>query len=152
VRVQAVKALSLAQRRIFGDRYKVPRLLVEQIIAEPSFRNSIAATGATLGLTREESLGRAERALRELGTSHNLFAMELFRRFTRWVYTLAYDPEIDVDPGSSTSCASSAGARRSSSSRRTRAISTTWRSTRFWSRRASRRRTRRRASTCRSSR
>jgi glycerol-3-phosphate O-acyltransferase len=99
VRVQAVKALSLAQRRIFGDRYKVPRLLVEQILLEPSFRDSIAATGATLGLTRDESLGRAERALRELGTSHNLFAMEIFRRFTHWIYTLAYEPEIDVDPG-----------------------------------------------------
>lgn len=99
VRVQAVKALSLAQRRIFGDRYKVPRLLVEEIIAEPSFRDSIAATGATLGLTREESLGRSERALRELATSHNLFAMEIFRRFTRWIYTLAYESEIDVDPG-----------------------------------------------------
>jgi glycerol-3-phosphate O-acyltransferase len=99
VRVQAVKALSLAQRAVFGDRYKVPRLLVEQIIAEPSFRDRIAATGATLGLTRDESLGRAERALRELGTSHNLFAMELFRRFTRWLYTLAYEPEIDVDAG-----------------------------------------------------
>jgi len=99
VRVQAVKALSLAQRRVFGDRYKVPRLLVEQIIAEPSFRDSIAATGATQGLTRDESLGRAERALRELATSHNLFAMEIFRRFTRWIYTLAYEPEIDVDPG-----------------------------------------------------
>ena len=99
VRVQAVKALSLAQRQIFGDRYKVPRLLVEQIIAEPAFQDRIAATGATLGLTRDESLGKAERALRELGTSHNLFAMEVFRRFTRWIYTLAYDPEIDVDPG-----------------------------------------------------
>ena len=99
VRVQAVKALSLAQRQVFGDRYKVPRLLVEQIIAEPSFQDRIAATGATLGLTRDESLGRAERALRELATSHNLFAMEIFRRFTRWVYTLAYEPEIDVDPG-----------------------------------------------------
>ncbi|HTO68801.1 MAG TPA: 1-acyl-sn-glycerol-3-phosphate acyltransferase [Myxococcota bacterium] len=99
VRVQAVKALSLAQRQVFGDRYKVPRLLVEQIVAEPSFRDRVAATGATLGLTRDESLQRAERALRELGTSHNLFAMEIFRRFTRWLYTLAYEPEIDVDPG-----------------------------------------------------
>jgi glycerol-3-phosphate O-acyltransferase len=99
VRVQAVKALSLAQRQVFGDRYKVPRLLVEQIIAEPSFQDRAASAGATLGLTRDESLARAERALRELGTSHNLFAMEVFRRFTRWIYALAYQSEIDVDPG-----------------------------------------------------
>jgi len=99
VRVQAVKALSLAQRQVFGDRYKVPRLLVEQIIAEPAFQDRIAATGATAGLTRGESLDRSERALRELGTSHNLFAMEVFRRFTRWIVSLAYDPEIDVAEG-----------------------------------------------------
>jgi glycerol-3-phosphate O-acyltransferase len=99
VRMQGVKALSLAQRQIFGDRYKIPRLLVEQILGETSFQDRVAAAGATQGLTREESLARCERGLRELATSHNPFSMEVFRRFTRRVYALAYDSEIDVDPG-----------------------------------------------------
>ena len=99
VRVQGVKALSLAQRQVFGDRYKVPRLLAEQILGDTSFQDRVAAAGATIGLTREESLVRGEHALRELATSHNLFSMEIFRRFARWVYSLAFDPAIDVDPG-----------------------------------------------------
>jgi len=99
VRVQGVKALSLAQRQIFGDRYKVPRLVAEQILGDTSFQDRIAGAGASQGLTREESLVRSERALRELATSHNLFSMEIFRRFSRWVYSLAFDPTIDVDPG-----------------------------------------------------
>ncbi len=99
VRVQGVKALSLAQRQVFGDRYKVPRLLAEQILGDSSFQDQIAAAGASQGLTREESLVRGDRALRELATSHNLFSMEIFHRFARWVYGLAFDPDIDVDPG-----------------------------------------------------
>ncbi len=99
VRVQGVKALSLAQRQVFGDRYKVPRLLAEQILGDTSFQDRLAAAGATLGLTREESLVRGDQALQELATSHNLFSMEIFRRFTRWVYSLAFDPAIDVEPG-----------------------------------------------------
>lgn len=99
VRVQGVKALSLAQRQVFGDRYKVPRLLAEQILGDTNFQDQVAAAGATQGLTREESLERSERALRELATSHNLFSMEIFRRFARWVYSLAFDPTIDIDQG-----------------------------------------------------
>ena len=99
VRVQGVKALSLAQRQVFGDRYKVPRLLAEQILGDTGFQDRVAAAGASQGLTREESLVRGERGLRELATSHNLFSMEIFRRFSRFVYSLAFDPEIDVDPG-----------------------------------------------------
>ncbi len=99
VRVQGVKALSLAQRQVFGDRYKVPRFLAEQILGDVSFQDQLAAAGATQGLTRDESLERGERALRELATSHNLFSMEIFRRFSRWVCSMAFDPEFDVDPG-----------------------------------------------------
>jgi glycerol-3-phosphate O-acyltransferase len=99
VRVQGVKALSLAQRQVFGDRYKVPRLLAEQILGDTGFQDRVAAAGASQGLTREESLVRGERGLRELATSHNLFSMEIFRRFSRFVYSLAFDPEIDVDAG-----------------------------------------------------
>jgi glycerol-3-phosphate O-acyltransferase len=99
VRVQGVKALSLAQRGVFGDRYKVPRLLAEQILGDTLFQDRVAAAGATQGLTREESLVRGEKGLRELATSHNLFSMEIFRRFSRWVYSLAFEPEIDVDAG-----------------------------------------------------
>jgi glycerol-3-phosphate O-acyltransferase len=98
VRGQAVKALSVPERQVLGDRYKVPRLVADQILQEPEFRNRVAAEGATLGLTRAESLGQAAAALRELATGHNLLYMELFRRFTRFCYTRVYDAELDVAP------------------------------------------------------
>ncbi len=96
VRGQAVKALSVPERQVLGDRYKVPRLVADQIMQEHVFRNRVAAEGATRGLTRAESLEQAARALRELATGHNLLYMELFRRFTRFCYSRVYDPEIDV--------------------------------------------------------
>ncbi len=83
VRGQAVKALSQTARQVLGERYKVPRLLVEQILGEPEFRDRVAAAGATRGLTRSESLAQAERALRELATRHDFLYMEAFRRFCR---------------------------------------------------------------------
>lgn len=98
VRGQALKALSHREREILGERYKVPRLMVEQIIGENSFKEETAAAGASIGLTRTESLKRAETGLRELVTSHNLLYMELFRRFVTWLYTKIYDKDIDVHP------------------------------------------------------
>ncbi|MCP4004923.1 MAG: hypothetical protein GY725_12080 [bacterium] len=98
VRQQAVKALSVTQRQVFGDHYKVPRLLVEQIMGQVEFQDRVAAAGASAGMTREESLKLAERGLRELDTRHNRYFMEIFRRFTGWVLGMAYDSEICVDP------------------------------------------------------
>ena len=99
IRGQAVKALSVTERHVFGDWYKVPRLVVEQIMNEPDFQNRVAEVGAELGLTRTESLRQAERGLRELATGHNVLYIELLRRFVRWMYTKVYASEIEVEPG-----------------------------------------------------
>jgi len=99
VRGQAIKALSQTERQVLGEQYKVPRLLVEQILDEPDFRDRAAAAGATAGLTRAESLAQAERGLRDLYTTHDFLYMEVFRRFCRWLYRKVYDDEIVVDRG-----------------------------------------------------
>ncbi len=99
VRRQAVKALSQAQRHVFGDWYKVPRLVAEQLLAEPEFQDRVAAAGAERGLVREEALRESERALRELATRHNPAHIELLRRFVRWLYTRVYEPRIALDGG-----------------------------------------------------
>ncbi len=97
IRGQAIKALSQGERQVFGDRYKIPHFVVEQILREAEFQDRAAAAGASLGLTHDESVRRAERALRELATGHNLFYMELFRRFARWLYTRVYERQIRVE-------------------------------------------------------
>ena len=97
IREQAVKALSQTERQVLGDRYKVPRFVVEQILWEPEFQARAAAAGAAIGLTHSESFRRAERGLRELATGHNLFYMELFDRFARWLYTRVYESELAVE-------------------------------------------------------
>jgi glycerol-3-phosphate O-acyltransferase len=98
VRGQAIKALSQTQRQVMGDRYKVPKLVADQILRQPEFRDRVAAAGGTQGLTRPEAVKHAEKGLRELVTGHDAFAMEVFRRFTRWLYTKVYDPEIAFEP------------------------------------------------------
>lgn len=96
IRGQAIKALSLAERRVFGDRYKVPHYVAEQILREAEFQDRAAAAGARIGLTHEESVRRAARGLAELATGHNLFYMQLFRGFARWLYTRVYEPDLVV--------------------------------------------------------
>ncbi len=98
VRGQAVKALSQTERQVLGEQYKVPRMVVEQILLEPEFLDRSAAAGARAGLTRSESHRLAERALGELYATHNFLYMEFFRRFCRWLYRKAYAAEIRVDP------------------------------------------------------
>ncbi len=54
VRRAAVVTLERAERRLIGDRYKVPRLVAEQITDRPAFRAELSALAVRLGLTEQE--------------------------------------------------------------------------------------------------
>jgi hypothetical protein len=98
VRVQAVKSLSLAQRQVFGDRYKVPRLWSADHrraqLPGPDRRDRRHARTDSRGVS-----GRAERALRELGTSIPICSRWRSSGASLAGSTAGLRPEIDVDPG-----------------------------------------------------
>jgi glycerol-3-phosphate O-acyltransferase len=98
VRARAVRALASQGREVFGERLKVARFVVEEVLAEPDFQDRVAAAGAQSGWTRAEALARAQSALRELATGHRRLALGIFSRLARWLAQLAFEPEVSLDP------------------------------------------------------
>jgi glycerol-3-phosphate O-acyltransferase len=62
----AVVALERAERSVIGDRYKVPRLVAEEILDSPDFLRRLELIADQLGTSPHEVYRRAEKALNEL--------------------------------------------------------------------------------------
>ena len=95
---QAALALERAERRVRGARYKVPRLVSEDILGRADFRGGIARLARQLG--DGDAAGRsreAARYLREIAATHSPFVIDLAARLIRLMYTLGYEEELRYD-------------------------------------------------------
>ncbi len=113
VRQKATLALERAERRVRGARYKVPRLVHEEILGRPSFRGglnrilqerrregevggtngrSLAAVTALTSLTTE-----AASDLREIAATHSPLVIDLVTQAIRWLYSRGYDERLVYD-------------------------------------------------------
>jgi glycerol-3-phosphate O-acyltransferase len=94
---QAALALDRAERRIRGARYKVPRLVQEEIVARPAFRGGVARLARELGRD-EASVAREARAcLREIAASHSPRLIHLAANLIRFMYTQGYGETLHYD-------------------------------------------------------
>jgi glycerol-3-phosphate O-acyltransferase len=94
---QAQLALERAERRLRGARYKVPRLVHEEILARPSFRGGIARIARQLGRSEASVAKEAERDLAEIAAAHNPITIDLAAQLYRFMYTRGYDAELRYD-------------------------------------------------------
>ena len=100
---KATLALERAERGIRGARYKVPRLVHEQILGRPSFRGGLARiatqqraegkTDASVTALASEAM----RDLKEIAATHSPFVIDLLISAIRWLYTRGYDEELVYD-------------------------------------------------------
>lgn len=102
VRQKATLALERAERRVRGARYKVPRLVHEEILGRPSFRGGlgrIAAAATGNGSTRRLAAltTEAARDLREIAATHSPLVIDLVNHAIRWLYTRGYDEQLVYD-------------------------------------------------------
>ncbi|MDJ0788235.1 MAG: glycerol-3-phosphate 1-O-acyltransferase [Myxococcota bacterium] len=95
VRRQAVLALERAERRVRGARYKVPRLVREDILARPSFRGRIASLARELGQPEAKVMRRAISNLKEIAASHSPFVIDLVIQLWNAMIRRGYDVEYD---------------------------------------------------------
>ena len=94
---QAGLALERAERRLRGARYKVPRLVREDILRHPAFRGVLADFARQSGRS-EASIGReAARNLKEIAATHSPFVIDLVAHLIRLLYTQGYDAELRYD-------------------------------------------------------
>lgn len=95
VRRAAVVTLERAERRLIGDRYKVPRLVAEQITDRPAFRAELSALAVRLGLTEQEVDAGAAAALDELVAVQSRAAIDLWSGVMRPLHAGTWTVEAD---------------------------------------------------------
>lgn len=91
----AVVALERAERSIIGDRYKVPRLVAEEILDSPDFLRRLELIADRIGADPQEVYRRAEKALHELVAAQSRFVSDLFTQAMRPVHASTW--KVDTD-------------------------------------------------------
>ena len=100
----ATLALERAERKIRGARYKVPRLVHEQILGRPSFRGGLARL-----VSEQRAEGKSDTSiqalssealshLKEIAATHSPLVIDLVIGLIRWFYTRGYDEELVYNP------------------------------------------------------
>lgn len=92
---RAVVALERAERSVIGDRYKVPRLVAEQIMDSPTFRRSLGDIAAEHDLSREDVDARARSALGELVAVQSRLVTDLFTQAMKPLHAAAWTVHAD---------------------------------------------------------
>lgn len=91
-----IVALERAERAVIGDRYKVPRLVVEEILDSPEFLRRLDAIAEETQTPAREIYRRAEKGLRELVAAQSRLVSDLFTQAMRPVHASTW--KVDDDP------------------------------------------------------
>jgi len=94
---QAALALERAERRLRGARYKVPRLVNEDILARPALRATLHKIAREQGRREEAVVRQASRYLREIAATHSPFVIDLAASLIRLLYSQGYR-QLRFDP------------------------------------------------------
>jgi glycerol-3-phosphate O-acyltransferase len=95
---QAVLALERAERQLRGARYKVPRLVHEDILGRPAFQGGIAHLARELSRSEKRVAREASRYLREIAAAHSPFVIDLVAQLIHKMYTRGYGERLHYDP------------------------------------------------------
>jgi glycerol-3-phosphate O-acyltransferase len=95
VRRAAVVTLERAERRLIGDRYKVPRLVAEQITDRAAFRAELSALALRLELPEQEVRAQAAAALDELVAVQSRSAVDLWSGVMRPLHAGTWTVDAD---------------------------------------------------------
>jgi glycerol-3-phosphate O-acyltransferase len=94
---QAALALERSERRLRGARYKVPRLVHEDILGRPAFRGGLALLAREHGRRISRVEREAARDLREIAATHSTFVIDLAAQLIRMMYTRGYGESLHYD-------------------------------------------------------
>jgi len=97
VALQAAITLEVAERRVRGNRYKVPRFVAEDLLGSASFEAGLSDLAARTDEDEEDVRSRASRYLREIAATPSTFVIDLVAALVRAIYTLGYDRRIRYD-------------------------------------------------------
>lgn len=93
---RAWRALDRAERRLHGNRYKIPRFVPEAILARREFIDAVEQFAEARGEPRDRAIARAERYLREIAATHSPYVIDLIANAIHSLYKQGYS-EIKYD-------------------------------------------------------
>jgi glycerol-3-phosphate O-acyltransferase len=94
---QARLALERAAYRLIGRRYKLPRLVAEQIAASRRFREGVNEVSAKLNRSSDSVMKEALKYLHELRTAHSPFWVDVMMHIARGLFSRGYGAQVDYD-------------------------------------------------------
>jgi len=95
---QAAVVLDIAERRLQGGRYKVPRYVAESLRANRSYNEALEKLAKEQGTTREALLKQAGAYMEEMISIPSTFWLDVWARFCSFCLRLGYEREIVCDP------------------------------------------------------
>ncbi len=95
---QAALALGRAEVRALGPRFKVVRLVRDEVVAHGSWRRGVAKLATELRRPEPEVAADAERYLDEMAASPNPVVIDVFNDLWHQALRLGYDELVLVDP------------------------------------------------------
>jgi glycerol-3-phosphate O-acyltransferase len=94
---RATLAVDRAERPLIGDRYKVPRLVAEQVAASARVRERAAALATELGREPDDVLAELTADLQELAAVQSPPAIDAFRAAMAPLHRRAWDLDADLE-------------------------------------------------------
>ncbi|QDQ97807.1 glycerol-3-phosphate 1-O-acyltransferase [Tomitella fengzijianii] len=91
----AVVTLARSERELLGERYKVPRVVAEQIMDSPRFRHRVEELGREKGLTDRQSLDHAQASLDSLVAVQSRLVSDVFTQIMHPLYGNAWTVDAD---------------------------------------------------------
>ncbi|MPZ51991.1 MAG: hypothetical protein GEU79_04530 [Acidimicrobiia bacterium] len=83
-------SLERAERKLRGNRYKIPKFLHEELTTRPEFGDGAIQFGTERGLSEKMSFRRASYYLREMAASHSPFLIDLIANAIHALYHRGY--------------------------------------------------------------
>ncbi|MDN5858818.1 MAG: glycerol-3-phosphate 1-O-acyltransferase, partial [Pseudonocardia sp.] len=93
---QAALALERAERALVGERYKVPKRIVEAVEASPEYRTEVAELAVKLEAPQAEVARRAGRDLHGLVAAMSPLAVDVLSGLLRPLHSRAWDVQVDT--------------------------------------------------------
>jgi glycerol-3-phosphate O-acyltransferase len=108
---QALIALECSERLIRGARYKVPRILENDVFANADFQNLIENVAQQGDRSAQDVTGQAARYLREMAATQTPFTLDMMNALYRAACRSHHDAKINVDNSQLERVAQTMGAR-----------------------------------------
>ena len=94
---QAVVVLDLAERRLQGGRYKVPRHVAASLMASSSYNKALDELAAATGTAKVQLKTEAQGYMDEMVSRPSTFWLDFYAKFNKFCLGLGYEEEIVCD-------------------------------------------------------